>query len=103
MKYAILDDTNKVVNIAESAYQVETNWQEIPSNTPVSIGDTMGTNNAYYDPEGNLRLSPEVKTYSELLDLEKDITLKNAQIKALTDRNDFLEDCVAEMASIVYA
>lgn len=103
MKYAILDGTNKVVNIAESAYQVETNWREIPSNTPVQIGDTMGMNNAYYDPEGNLRLSPEVKTYSEKLQLEKDITLKNAQIKALTDRNEFLEDCMAEMAAIVYA
>ena len=30
-------------------------------------------------------------------------TLLKAQIKALSDRNDFLEDCVAEMASIVYA
>lgn len=103
MKYAILDGTNKVVNIAESAYQVETSWREIPSNTPVQIGDTMDMNNAYYDPEGNLRLSPEVKTYSEKLQLEKDITLKNAQIKALTDRNEFLEDCMAEMATIVYA
>ena len=26
-----------------------------------------------------------------------------AQIQALSDRNDFLEDCVAEMAGIVYA
>ena len=103
MKYAILDDNNNVVNIAESAYQIETNWIEIPSNTPVCIGDKLGKNNAYYDSEGNLRLSPEVQSYSEKLQLEKDITLKNAQIKALTDRNDFLEDCVAEMAAIVYA
>ena len=34
---------------------------------------------------------------------EKEKTLMKAQIKALGDRNDFLEDCVAEMASIVYA
>lgn len=34
---------------------------------------------------------------------EKEKTLLKAQIKALSDRNDFLEDCVAEMASVVYA
>lgn len=34
---------------------------------------------------------------------DKEKTLLKAQIKALSDRNDFLEDCVAEMASIVYA
>lgn len=34
---------------------------------------------------------------------EKEKTLLKAQIQALSDRNDFLEDCVAEMAGIVYA
>ena len=34
---------------------------------------------------------------------EKERTLLRAQIQALSDRNDFLEDCVAEMAGIVYA
>lgn len=34
---------------------------------------------------------------------EKEKTLLKAQIQALSDRNDFLEDCVAEMASVVYA
>lgn len=34
---------------------------------------------------------------------EKERTLLKAQIQALSDRNDFIEDCVAEMAGIVYA
>lgn len=34
---------------------------------------------------------------------EKERTLLKAQIHALSDRNDFLEDCMAEMAGIVYA
>lgn len=34
---------------------------------------------------------------------EKEKTLIKAQIQALSERNDFLEDCVAEMASVVYA
>lgn len=65
MKYAILDDAGNVVNIAESAYQVETNWREIPSNTPVAIGDTMGADSTYYSPEGALRMPPEMRVYLE--------------------------------------
>lgn len=34
---------------------------------------------------------------------ERERTLLKAQIQALSDRNDFLEDCMAEMAGIVYA
>lgn len=34
---------------------------------------------------------------------EKERTLLKAQIQALSDRNDFVEDCMAEMAGIVYA
>ena len=32
-----------------------------------------------------------------------EITLLRAQVQALTDRGEFLEDCIAEMAGIVYA
>ena len=39
----------------------------------------------------------------ETTEEEKERTLLKAQIQALSDRNDFLEDCVAEMAGIVYA
>ena len=31
-----------------------------------------------------------------------DITLLKAQVSALTEQNDFLEDCLVEMAGIVY-
>lgn len=34
---------------------------------------------------------------------EKEKTLMNAKIQALVDRNEFLEDCIAEMAEIIYA
>lgn len=30
-------------------------------------------------------------------------TLLKAQLRAVSDRNDFIEDCIAEMAEIVYA
>ena len=73
MKYAILNNENdrSVVNIAESAYQVETLWREIPSNMPVAIGDTMGADGAYYAPDGSMRLSPELANL--MLQFEKGV------------------------------
>ena len=48
---------------------------------------------------------PEVKpTDAErILQLESEEKLLTAQVQALSDRNDFMEDCIAEMATIVYA
>ena len=48
---------------------------------------------------------PEVKpTDAErILQLESEKKLLTAQVQALSDRNDFVEDCIAEMAAIVYA
>lgn len=44
------------------------------------------------------------KTPEEYIDgLEKENTLLRAQVQAMSDRNDFIEDCIAEMAEIVYA
>ena len=55
--------------------------------------------------DGSVYIEPEVPEPGEPkpTEKEKEKTLMKAQIKALGDRNDFLEDCVAEMASIVYA
>ena len=38
-----------------------------------------------------------------LEDLEADNNLLKQQLKAASDQNEFLEDCIAEMAKIVYA
>lgn len=48
---------------------------------------------------------PEVKpTDAERISqLESEKKLLTAQVRALSDRNDFMEDCIAEMATIVYA
>lgn len=48
---------------------------------------------------------PEVKPTDEerILQLESEKKLLTAQVQALSDRNDFMEDCIAEMATIVYA
>ena len=38
-----------------------------------------------------------------IFQLESEKKLLTAQVQALSDRNDFMEDCIAEMATIVYA
>ena len=44
------------------------------------------------------------KTDTERLeDLEANNNLLKQQLKAASDQNEFLEDCIAEMAEIVYA
>ena len=89
MKYAILDDAGSVVNIAESAYQVETNWREIPSNTPVD--------STYYSPEGALRMPPEMRAYLEKINLERDLAQKKAEIEALRAASDDMVLMIAEL------
>lgn len=46
-----------------------------------------------------------VPTPAKKREIQKDeeIDLLKQQLKAASDQNDFLEDCVAEMAQIVYA
>ena len=55
--------------------------------------------------DGSVYVEPEVPEPGDPQPTkeEKEKTLMKAQIQALSERNDFLEDCVAEMASIVYA
>lgn len=52
--------------------------------------------------DGSVYIEPEPKD-PQPTEKEKEKTLMKAQIKALSDRNDFLEDCFAEMAGVVYA
>ena len=43
------------------------------------------------------------KTNSEIQELQKENSLLSAQLRAQTERSDFVEDCIAEMAMQVYA
>lgn len=45
-------------------------------------------------------IEPEKPTTIE--DLKNENKLLKAQLKAQTDRSDFIEDCIAEMAGVVY-
>lgn len=77
------------------------------------LGDFSAYTTVYRTLDNAVQLSDDGSVYVEPkpedpqppqpTEEEKEKTLMKAQIKALGDRNDFLEDCVAEMASIVYA
>lgn len=74
------------------------------------LGDFSDYITTYRLLDGEVQYSNDGSTYVEPEPVkpqptqnEKEKTLIKAQIQALSERNDFLEDCVAEMASIVYA
>lgn len=54
----------------------------------------MDSNNVY-----SLLATPKDK---ELKNLQQENKILKAQIKAQTERSDFIEDCIAEMATQVY-
>lgn len=43
------------------------------------------------------------REYQKVHTVEDDMLLQQAQIKAASARQDFLEDCIAEMATQVYS
>ena len=65
---------------------------------PVAIGDEYHDGKFWRDGK---ELLDEQGQLNERL-MSENTTLK-AQIQAVSDRNDFIEDCIAEMAEIVYA
>lgn len=64
-----------------------------------------------YDPAYNYQLLPNGNIIKTLIPepepvqptTEDRVNLLEQQLKATSDQNDFLEDCIAEMAGIVYA
>ena len=55
-------------------------------------------------PDGqHIYVPVETAETRRLTDLESDNALLKQQLKAASDQNDFLDDCIAEMAGIVYA
>ena len=126
--YASVNDTGLIICVNSSAFLPDTTgWTEIDS----GYGDKYHHAQSNYfdkplcDERGICRyklvngrtvertqeemdadyVPPEVNpTDTErILQLESEKKLLTAQVQALSDRNDFMEDCIAEMATIVYA
>lgn len=126
--YVKVDESNRVTSINSSAFLADvTGWTEIDSGYGDKYHHAQGNyfDKPLYDERGICRyklvngrpvertqeemdadyVPPEVKpTDTErILQLESEKKLLTAQVQALSDRNDFMEDCIAEMATIVYA
>lgn len=126
--YVKVDESNRITAINSSEFLADvTGWTEIDS----GYGDKYHHAQSNYfdkplcDERGICRyklvngrtvertqeemdadyVPPEVNpTDTErILQLESEKKLLTAQVQALSDRNDFMEDCIAEMATIVYA
>ena len=94
MNYCIINDENIIENIivADEEFALSIGAKE--SYDDAAIGDT-------YSPPAPPAPPPTIDERVTALESEND--LLKQQIKAASDQNDFLEDCIAEMAGIVYA
>ena len=126
--YVRTDDAGRITAINSSAFIVDvTDWVQIDSGYGDKYHHAQGNyfDKPLYDEHGICRyklvngrpvertqeemdadyVPPEVKpTDAERISqLESEKKLLTAQVQALSDRNDFMEDCIAEMATIVYA
>ncbi len=54
------------------------------------------------DADNEKFIAPD-QTAMKIGELTEENNLLKAQVQALTNHNDFLEDCITEMAQIVYA
>lgn len=68
---------------------------------PVAIGDTYDGEHFYRD--GEQVVSMLTAAQQEVQTMQEELPVLKAQIQAISDRNDFIEDCIAEMAATVYA
>lgn len=91
MNYCIVNDENIIENIivADEEFALSIGAKE--GYDGAAIGDT------YSPPAPPPTIDERVTT------LETDNNLLKQQLKAASDQNEFLEDCIAEMAEIVYA
>lgn len=91
MIYCIVNDENVIENIIVADAEFALAIGAKASYDGAAVGDI-------YSPP------PPPPTIEERVTaLESENDLLKQQIKAASDQNDFLEDCIAEMAGIVYA
>lgn len=91
MNYCIVNDENIIENIivADEEFALSIGAKE--SYDGAVVGDT------YSPPPPPPTIDERVTT------LESENNLLKQQVKAASDQNEFLENCIAEMAEIVYA
>lgn len=128
--YAVLvrtDEQNRIIAINSSAFVADTEgWVQIDEGDgdryhhaqgnylPMPMTDDRGVyrykladghavERTQEEMDGDYTAQPVPATPKTNAELEAESTMLKAQVKAISDRNDFIEDCIAEMATVVYA
>ena len=101
MNYALIEN-GVVTNIIwlYSAHAADFPSAVPCGDVPVAIGDTYDGQDFYR--EGEKVVSTLTAAQKEVETMQADLPMLKAQIQAISDRNDFIEDCIAEMAAVVY-
>ena len=82
---------------------VPLNYQrDISENFPFIEVETSYINDVNYVTSVQLLPKPELEQLEPPASQVDEITMLNKKVEALSERNDFLEDCIAEMAGVVY-
>lgn len=128
--YAVLvrtDEQNRIIEINSSAFVADAEgWVQIDEGDgdryhhaqgnylPMPLTDDRGVyrykladghavERTQAEMDGDYTARPVPATAKTNAELEAENVLLKAQIQAISDRNDFVEDCIAEMATVVYA
>lgn len=128
--YAVLvrtDEQNRIIAINSSAFVADAEgWVQIDEGDgdryhhaqgnylPMPLTDDRGVyrykleeghavERTQAEMDGDYAARPVPATAKTNAELEAENVLLKAQIQAISDRNDFMEDCIAEMATVVYA
>lgn len=128
--YAVLvrtDEQNRIIAINSSAFVTDVDgWVQIDEGDgdryhhaqgnylPMPLTDDRGVyrykladghavERTQAEMDGDYTAQPETSAPMTNAELEAENTMLKAQVKAVADRNEFVEDCIAEMATVVYA
>ncbi len=128
--YAVLvrtDEQNRITEINSSAFVADANgWTKIDEGCgdkyhhaqgnylPKPLMDERGVyryklengqavERTQEERDGDYATRPVPATPKTNAELEAENALLKAQVQAVADRNEFMEDCIAEMAAVVYA
>lgn len=128
--YAVLvrtDEQNRIIAINSSAFVADAEgWVQIDEGDgdryhhaqgnylPMPLTDDRGVyrykladghavERTQAEMDGDYTAQPETSAPMTNAELEAENTMLKAQVKAVADRNEFVEDCIAEMATVVYA
>lgn len=128
--YAVLvrtDEQNRIIAINSSAFVTDTDgWVQIDKGDgdryhhaqgnylPLPLTEDRGVyrykladghavERTQAEMDGDYTALPVPAAPMTNAELEAENVLLKAQVQAISDRNDFVEDCIAEMATVVYA